>query len=511
MRRFSLLMLLVLGFLQFGGPRFGALQASELVPAADPFPLPLASYQQRELDLSRQLGRALSLGEILRSRMAMSPTNLPLLCLFLGAIGHTFLASKFRRLAVQLEERHRRRRVVRPSLPSISIGAQLAHYFGEVEVIFGLWLIPVALVIAWRVGWQQFGDYLSHRVSYAEPLFVVVIMAMASTRPILSLVEKLLGRLARFGRHSASAWWLSILIFAPLLGSFITEPAAITIAALLLSQKFYSLNPSKPLAYGTLGLLFTNTSVGGVLTHFAAPPVLIVAGRWNWDMAFMFRTFGWKAILGIITATVLTRIIFRRDFRRLDSNPGKPRLAEIGRPPIPLWVTAIHLLFMAWTVLNLHTPPIFLFSFLAFLAFLRATPDFQSPPSLREPVLVGFFLAGLVTHGGLQQWWIEPILGRLSQGALFFGSLGLSTFNDNAAVTYLTSLVPAFLRNGALQYAVVAGAITGGGLTVIANAPNPAGQSLLNGHFGPSGISPIGLLLGAALPTMVLACCFLFL
>ena len=71
---------------------------------------------------------------------------------------------------------------------------------------------------------------------------------------------------------------------APILGSFITEPAAMTIGALLLAKKIYKHKPKATFAYATLGLLFVNVSVGGTLTHFAAPPVLMVASTWSWDM-----------------------------------------------------------------------------------------------------------------------------------------------------------------------------------------------------------------------------------
>ena len=49
--------------------------------------------------------------------------------------------------------------------------------------------------------------------------------------------------------------------------------------------------------------------------------------------------------------------------------------------------------------------------------------------------------------------------------------------------------------------------MTGGGLTVIANAPNPAGQALLSRFFD-GAIRPIGLLLGALLPTLVVIAAF---
>jgi Na+/H+ antiporter NhaD/arsenite permease-like protein len=119
---------------------------------------------------------------------------------------------------------------------------------------------------------------------------------------------------------------------------------------------------------------------------------------------------------------------------------------------------------------------------------------------------VGFFLAGLVVHGGLQGWWIGPVLHGLAETPLFAAAGVLTAFNDNAAITYLASLVPDL--SNSLKYAVVAGAVTGGGLTVIANAPNPAGQAILATFF-PEGISPLKLFLGALLPTILIAAVFL--
>jgi hypothetical protein len=66
-------------------------------------------------------------------------------------------------------------------------------------------------------------------------------MAIASTRPILQLAENCLRLLAKLGGEKPVAWWLVILTVGPLLGSLITEPAAMTICASLLAQKFYVL------------------------------------------------------------------------------------------------------------------------------------------------------------------------------------------------------------------------------------------------------------------------------
>jgi hypothetical protein len=176
--------------------------------------------------------------------------------------------------------------------------------------------------------------------------------------------------------------------------------------------------------------------------------------------------------------------------------------------PVPAWITIVQFGFMGFTVLVAHYPPLFIGAFLFFLAFSQATAHHQGRLDLRSPLLVGFFLAGLVVHGGLQGWWIEPVLTRLDEVPLFIGATILTAFNDNAAITYLATLVPSF--TDALKYAVVAGAVTGGGLTVIANAPNPAGQAILQ-RFFPDGVSPLGLLVGALFPTVIMSACFLWL
>jgi hypothetical protein len=175
---------------------------------------------------------------------------------------------------------------------------------------------------------------------------------------------------------------------------------------------------------------------------------------------------------------------------------------------VPAWVTATHLGFLAWTVWAAHYPVLFIGGFLFYVGFLQATAHHQTQLDLRGPLLVGFFLAGLVVHGGLQGWWIAPVLSGLAPTALFWGATLLTAFNDNAAITYLATLVPGF--SDAAKYAVVAGAVTGGGLTVIANAPNPAGLSVLQ-RFFPEGFSPVKLAIAAILPTLVMAACFLLL
>lgn len=452
--------------------------------------------------------------EVIKTRAAAEPFNVVATLIFVLAVLHTFATAKIRHWAHVIEERHCERLKLKRGPrdvdddgqpDEVSFWGQTLHFLGEVEAVFGIWALALGAAIVGFKGLDTAVHYVADTVNYTEPMFVVVIMALASTRPVMRLAEQSLHIVASLGKGRPVAWWLSILTVAPLLGSFITEPAAMTIAALLLGKQFYDLKPSPKLMYATLGLLFVNISIGGTLTHFAAPPVLMVAAAWGWDMKYMFMHFGWHAVSGIVLSNVIYLVAFRKELFAL-----KPadRSGERVEEPVPAWVTGVHLLFLGFTVWAAHHPVLFIGGFLFFLAFSQATAHHQSKLELRSPMLVGFFLGGLVIHGGLQAWWIQPVLGSLGELPLFFGATVLTAFNDNALITYLATLVPGFSEE--LKYAVVAGAVTGGGLTVIANAPNPAGQSILQRYF-PGGVSPLGLLAGALVPTLVVVFSFMVL
>lgn len=449
----------------------------------------------------------------LLARAAADPFNVIATVIFLLAVIHTFFAARFLDLSQRIQARHDRLAddAGVPRVPSVA--AELLHFVGEVEVVFGLWAVPLLVLLSAFDGWEEAKHYVNDTVNYTEPLFVVVIMALASTQPIIELAERLLSSVARLGGSTTGAWWLAILIVGPLLGSFITEPAAMTIAALLLARHFFDRGPSTRLKYATLGLLFVNVSIGGTLTHFAAPPVLMVARPWEWDTPFMASHFGWRAALAITLSTTAIYFWFRAELRELATRTtledltitDAERDAATHRLPIPAWVTLAYCLFIAWTVVNAHYPVLLVAGFLFFLGFDRATVAYSTLSDFRTPLLVGFFLAGLVTHGGWQGWWIGPVLSRLGEVPLFLGSMGLTAFNDNALITYLATLVPNL--DDRLKIAVVEGAVTGGGLTLIANAPNPAGNALLSRYFDHA-IRPVPLFLAALLPTLIAAAMF---
>jgi hypothetical protein len=447
----------------------------------------------------------------LSARVAADPFNAVATAIFLLAVVHTFIAPRIAELGHHVQVRHDRDGALAGRPPQPSVAAELLHFVGEIEVVFGLWTVPLLLALAAFKGWQEATHYVNDTVNYSEPLFVVVIMALASTRPIVELAENALHRIARLGGATPGAWWLTLLIVAPMLGSLITEPGAMTIAALLLARHFFARAPSLQLKYATLGLLFVNVSIGGTLTHFAAPPVLMVARAWEWDTLFMLVHFGWRAVIAVVLATGVTYFWFRTQFQALASPdlfedlPDETTPPVAGQLPIPLWVTLTYAAFMAWSVLNAHYPALLVGGFLFFLGFDRATAVYSTLTDFKTPLLVGFFLAGLVIHGGWQGWWIAPVLSRLDQLPLFLGATLLTSFNDNALITFLATLVPNL--DEPLKLAVVQGAVVGGGLTVIANAPNPAGQALLNEHFDHA-IHPLKLFLGALGPTIIAALVF---
>jgi len=414
------------------------------------------------------------------------------LVLFALALLHTFAAHRFEVLA----HRHPRH-------------AGLFHLLGEVEVVFGFWASVLMIAMALVEGGDAAVDYAESR-RYTEPLFVFVVMVVAASRPVLDAVRALLAMLARLApaRPEVAQAWLGLAL-VPLAGSLITEPAAMTLAALMLAPTVFRRAMPEWLKYAALGVLFVNVSIGGTLTAYAAPPVLMVAGTWGWDSAFMLAHFGWRALAAVLlNASVLTLLLRAHLPAHLPAQASAGANADAAaRVRVPPLVTLIHLAFLAATVLLAHHMELFLGLFMLFLGFTQAYPRYQDPLMLKEGLLVGFFLAGLVVLGGMQRWWLQPLVSSLPSTALFFGALGLTAITDNAALTYLGSLIAGL--SGHDKTMLMAGAVCGGGLTVIANAPNPAGAALLRQGFADESIGAAGLLLGALAPTCAAALMFL--
>jgi len=287
----------------------------------------------------------------------------------------------------------------------------------------------------------------------------------------------------------------------PLLGSLITEPAAMTLAALMLRERIFVTGASAALRYATLGVLFVNVSVGGTLTNFAAPPVLMVAAKWEWSTGFMLSMFGAKALVAVLVNAAAVTFLFRRqlaEFSRADGGGAGAR--------VPRLLVLLHVLLLGAVVFTNHQPEAFMGLFLLFLGLAEAYRRHHDRLLLREGLMVAFFLAGLVVLGGQQRWWLQDVLSRLDESTLFYGATALTAITDNAALTYLGSLVEGVSEE--YKYALVAGAVAGGGLTVIANAPNPAGFAILKDHFEEQSINAFGLFAAALPPTLVAVACF---
>lgn len=411
--------------------------------------------------------------------------------IFAIALAHTLAASKILALS---------HRFARDSLAS-----NILHFLGEVEVVFGFWAMVLMAWIGVQFGNNHVIAYLG-TVNFTEPVFVFVIMAMTATRPIVDGAASLIGFLAKLIPLPANmAFYCSAIFFGSLLGSVITEPAAMTVVALLLRDRFFDRNRGELFRYLTVGLLFVAVSIGGTLSHFAAPPVLMVAGPWGWDTAFMIKNFGWKAAAAIAVGLLLVCVLCRKALVQESPDHHNLRRAK----PSPLWLTLTHVAFVGLVVANHSHVVFFVPVFLLFLGWVEVTKRHQELIQFRGALLVGFFLGGLVTLGKLQGWWLQPLLGRLDSHALYFSAMGLTAVTDNAAITYLGTLVPDL--DAVSKYLLVAGAVAGGGLTVIANAPNPAGYRILGERFGDKSIEPHKLF-AAALPfTIIATCAFLFL
>lgn len=411
----------------------------------------------------------------------MLPIDFEVLASFIFALAliHTFAAKQFEHLA-HAYPKH----------------AGLLHLLGEVEIVFGFWAIVLVCAMSLWLGTTEALAYAESR-QYTEPMFVFVVMVVAASKPILDVVSRVIHATAKVlpMRTAVARVWLG-LAAVPLFGSLITEPAAMTIAALMLApQVFHSAVPER-LKYLALGVLFVNVSIGGTLTSYAAPPVLMVAAAWQWDSVFMFQQFGWKAAIAVLINASLAAYLLRRHLIEPHESDSAIPIVQIPWP-----VTWVHVLILLGVVVLAHHPVAFIGLFLMFMGFTQAYARYQSPLIMKEALLVSFFLAGLVVLGGMQQWWLQPMVSNMSPNALFVGATVLTAFTDNAALTYLGSLIVGISDEA--KYGLVAGAVAGGGLTVIANAPNPAGVALLRSGFSEGAIGSGSLLLGALIPTLV--------
>ncbi|MBO9667953.1 MAG: putative Na+/H+ antiporter [Bdellovibrio sp.] len=412
---------------------------------------------------------------------------------FALAVIHTFMVGKIMQWAHHF--------------PKDSFQSNFLHLLAEIEVVFAIW---AALFMSLYIALEGWGAALAYQnsLNFTEPFFIFAIMVVCSTRPILTIARKSIlavsSGIQKIARTPAILTDLFVVLtLGPLSGSFITEPAAMTVTAFMLNSLLQK--ESSKLIYGLIAVLFVNVSIGGALTPFAAPPILMVASKWGWDFSYVITHLGWKSALAVIINAGLLIAIFRVELQKscITLREVETRLHG-AQPDLPWTVALAHLVFLAGIVLTGHHQNAFLGIFLLFLGVASVTGRYQDSLRLKESLLVSMFLGGIIQFGAFQKWWLAPLLGSMTDIILFKGAVALTAVTDNAALTYLGSQVETLTE--ASRYALVAGALAGGGLTIIANAPNAAGYSVLSKKF-PGGIKPLHLLVAALIPTGVAITC----
>jgi hypothetical protein len=419
--------------------------------------------------------------------------------IFICAVVHTYLTTTFYSLHLKYKSKSGRSQKKSKIYRSLS---EIFYFLSEVELVFGFWIIPlvIGLFFVSKIGTTI--AYLETR-DYTYALYMTVVVAFASTRPIIVFAETILAYISRLGGNNAKSWWWTILTVGPLLVTILKEPGAMTITSILLAKTCFPFIKKMKFRYKTLALLFINISLGGLLAPHTSRSLFLVARAENWDFIYTFFRFGWKSMLIILINNSVFYFLFRKDFVK-DSSALVAYLEQEKKERPPLWLTGIHLFFLLAIVLSSEYPPIFLGCFFLFLGIHRVTFHYQGneqgPLHLMPAILVGFFFASLLIHGELQRWWAVHLL----QGLNFAGSLVMSSFLsaviDNAVVLYFLDQVEPLSET--ILYAIVVGAMSSGSLTLMANGPNLIGYTNLKKFFRRN-ISLVSLFFAALPPTLI--------
>jgi len=221
--------------------------------------------------------------------MTVLPIEILASVLFGLAVLHTFCVKRFSHWAHKY--------------PEGSLQENLLHFLAETEVVFGLWAAVLFLGIA-VVTQSLHGavEYIEN-LNFTEPKFVFVVMVVGGDAAVVTLAEQLITLAARLiPARDATGFYIAALFLGPLLGSFITEPAAMTLLALVLKRRYFDRGISRKLAYATPRAAFCERLHRRHAHAFAAPPVLMVASRGNGT---------WPSCLNISAGGRLPRVRFR--------------------------------------------------------------------------------------------------------------------------------------------------------------------------------------------------------
>ncbi|ANH78750.1 putative Na+/H+ antiporter [Candidatus Chlamydia sanziniae] len=414
--------------------------------------------------------------------------------LFFCSIFHTFLTPWLHRLCQSYEHK---KLVVPEFWKHYAPISEFYRLVSKVEIVFCLWSVPLFCWFLYTEGYRITLAYFNSR-NYSFAVFVMVILVLLESRPIVYLAERLLSTIAKIGRTSPKSWWWTLMIATPLLSALLKETGAMIIGATLLMRHFYIFSPSRRFAYATMGLLFSNISIGGLTSSMSSRALFIILPSIKWKCSFLLQYFSWKAIIAILVATAVYYLIFRKEF---DKFPEIPNIKHLIKDRIPWWIICTHIILVSAILLS-RSNPLFMTTILLFyLGFRRFTIFYQEPINIPKVCFVGLFYAGLVIFGDLQEWWVLNLMQGMSDFGYMLTSYGLSIFLDNALVNYLVHNLP--VATDCYLYLVITGCMAAGGLTLVSNIPNIIGYLILKPAFRMSSIHFGSLFLAALVPSII--------
>ncbi len=413
--------------------------------------------------------------------------------LFFCAVFHTFLTPS---LAKIYQEYQHKKMVFPERWKRYLLLGECFRLLSKIELVFIFWAVPLFFLFLWCEGYKVTMGYFNSR-NYLSALFIMVMLILLESKPIEYFSECVFSTIAKIGRQSPKCWWWTLMIAAPLSSFFLKETGAMIIASTLLVKHFYRLFPSTKFGYATMGLLFSNISISGLLSAFSSRALFMILPSVKWGNTMILQHFCWKAVLAILISTSVCYWIFRKEF---DSFPAVSVSAK-AKERIPKWVICTHIGFVA-ALMILQSEPLFMGAlFVFYLAFQNFTVFYQHSINLAKIAFVGLFFVGLVVFGGLQEWWVLEVMHRMSDFGYLITAYILSISLDNALVNYIVHNLP--VATDCYLYLVLSGCMSAGGLTLIANMPNIVGYLILKPSFPSSSFSLGWLFLAALGPSCI--------
>lgn len=406
------------------------------------------------------------------------------LCLvfFVAAISHALLSDRFLIFA------HRYETSVDKSGSGLSFAASFYFFVGNITCIFGLWLIPLLVYLAYHNGIDS-AFSLFHESEPNEAVFNFVMVAIAMTRPMRYLFANVLRYFSSLFQNQLMFWWLGSFFLTILLSGLISEIAAMTLQCALLSHFFYNLKPGKSLSYFTLSVLLVCGAFGNTVIPFNLNEMFNFRTDWGWSGWDVFYYFGWKSFLSLAVAACMGAVWFRKEFALLQASFDQ-EMEKVSRHPINyrLIFYLVLLVLASLSKQSLYA----MFAFLVAVIFLHKRhfmSEEEGELNLRDPLLIAFFTYTLEIYASLQSWWVLPMLEGIEGWSLYFATLFLTGLNENVPIQAASGVLQQ--TSEMIKFLFYLGLAAGGGITFFANSSNILAKEKLNSFFEYRAISPI--------------------